>query len=408
MSRKSVGSVFALTLCLVVSVAAAAQRERGGDERGGGRSGEAREREQQEMREREQRETQEREQRERQQQEARERSQRGAAGRGRAPGGAWTEHNPNWRQGGSGAANFRGGTANAGAAAGAAAANRREPSVPGAEGAAAGAAAERNRDPRLTGAQGAAIANRNDPAVSGAAGFAAGQRAVPHPGNYDRGWYARGATAWAPVGYDAAAAWAPVTWDALANQLGYANAAPVNYNYGDNVNYANGNVNVNGQPVGTAEEYSQQAADIAQQGVEARPTDDPRQWMSLGVFGLVRDEKQQPHLIMQLNVNPDGVIRGYFTDEVTAATQPVQGSVDKQKQRASWTVGNNQHVVMEAGLYNLTQHDVPALIHKNGTTEKWLLVRLKDPEAGSGEAAPAGDTPGSAAAAGQDNSSGNQ
>jgi hypothetical protein len=37
---------------------------------------------------------------------------------------------------------------------------------------------------------------------------------------------------------------------------------------------------------------------------------------------------------------------------------------------------------MEAGLNNLAQGEAPALIHKNGTTRKWLLVRLSQASQG--------------------------
>ncbi|GEM_PF-2082570 len=39
----------------------------------------------------------------------------------------------------------------------------------------------------------------------------------------------------------------------------------------------------------------------------------------------------------------------------------------------------NKFCVMEAGLSNLTQNELPVLIHKNGTTQRWLLVRLEQP-----------------------------
>jgi hypothetical protein len=55
---------------------------------------------------------------------------------------------------------------------------------------------------------------------------------------------------------------------------------------------------------------------------------------------------------------------------------------DKKSQRAAWTVGGKKWPIMEAGLGNLTQDTVPALIHfADGQTQQWLLVRLNDPEA---------------------------
>ena len=276
-----------------------------------------------------------------------------------------------------------------GAAAGAAAANRNQPQYSGAQGAAAGAAMANRNEPQYSGAEGAAagaaVANRNQPAMSGAAGAAAGYASVrnnfDHPGMYGAEWYGDHQGAWAPNGWAAGAAWAPATWAAVAGHCGYGNNQPVSYNYGDNVTCIGGNVVINGQPAGTAEEFSQQADEIADAGTNAAASPDD-QWMPLGVFALVRDENQHPQLIMQLAVNQRGILRGNYTDEVTDTTLPVHGAVDQSTQRAAWTVGDNKYSVMEAGLNNLTQGEAPALIHKNGTTQRWLLVRLEQPSQG--------------------------
>ncbi len=112
--------------------------------------------------------------------------------------------------------------------------------------------------------------------------------------------------------------------------------------------------------------------------------------MPLGVFAMVRNENQHPQLILQLAVNEQGILRGNYTDEVTENTSPIHGAVDKQTQRAAWTVGDNKTTVMEAGLKNLTDPEAPALIHKNGKTDHWLLVRLENPAAGNNESSPGG------------------
>ena len=229
---------------------------------------------------------------------------------------------------------------------------------------------------------GAAAANRNQPAMTGAEGAAAGTAAVrnsfDHPELYGQQWHGDHPGAWNANGWVAGAAWRSTGWGAVAGLCGYANA-PVAYNYGGNVTCLNGNVQVDGQDVGTAEEFSQQAADLAQTGGEAE-TPSTDEWLPLGVFALVRNEQQHPHLILQLAINKQGTLRGNYTDEVTDHTQPIQGAVDKSTQRAAWTVGDNTSSVMEAGLSNLTQDEAPALLHKNGKTERWLLVRLKQPE----------------------------
>jgi hypothetical protein len=282
-----------------------------------------------------------------------------------------------------------------GAAAGAAASNRNSPQYSGAQGAAAGAAVSNRNNPQYSGAQGAAVgaavANQNSPQYSGAAGAAAGYAAVRnnvnHPGMYSQQWYGAHQGAWVATGWNADAAWTAPTWAAVAGQFGYDNAiTPITYNYGSNVTCIGGNVVVDGRPAGTAEEFSLEADELAEKGTTAA-TSPSDQWLPLGVFALVRNEQQHPQLIMQLAINQAGILRGNYTDEITDSTLPVHGAVDRKTQRVAFTIGENKYSVMEVGLNNLTQSEAPALIHKNGTTQKWLLVRLSQASQAGNDAA---------------------
>ncbi len=105
---------------------------------------------------------------------------------------------------------------------------------------------------------------------------------------------------------------------------------------------------------------------------------DTEEWMSLGVFALVRNEHQHPQLILQFAINKQGILRGNDTDEVSNQTSPLLGAVDERTQRAAWTVAGNRQSVMEAGLNNLTESEAPVLIHKNGKTDHWILIRLNN------------------------------
>ncbi len=88
-------------------------------------------------------------------------------------------------------------------------------------------------------------------------------------------------------------------------------------------------------------------------------------------------------------VSKQGVISGSFQNMATDKVQPIEGMVDKQTQRAAWTVVGQTRPLMETGFVNLTQETTPALVHfADGTTQQWLLVRLDKPPA-EGEAAPA-------------------
>jgi hypothetical protein len=60
---------------------------------------------------------------------------------------------------------------------------------------------------------------------------------------------------------------------------------------------------------------------------------------------------------------------------------PVVGSVDKKSQRVAVKMEGNDSVVMETGLYNLTNDEVPVLIHFSADKqEARTLIRLIPPE----------------------------
>jgi hypothetical protein len=197
---------------------------------------------------------------------------------------------------------------------------------------------------------------------------------------YGRGWYGRYPGAWVATGWAAGAVWRACTWGLCASYCGYAETPPVYYDYGNNVVYEDNSVYVNGDNVGSSEQYYTQATQIASTGAAAQVPSDG-DWMPLGVFALTKPNQTKSDVSIQLAVNKQGVIRGNYTDTATEQNQVVQGSVDKQTQRVAFTVGENTKDVIETGLYNLTKDEAPCLLHF-GTerTEQWLLVRLQKPE----------------------------
>mgnify|MGYP007059397979 FL=1 len=160
--------------------------------------------------------------------------------------------------------------------------------------------------------------------------------------------------------------------------------APVYYDYGNTVTYQDNGVYVNGQDVGTTEQYYNQASALATTGAQADASADG-DWLPLGVFALTKANASSSDVTVQLAVNKQGIIRGNYTDTKTNATQLVQGSVDKQTQRAAFSIGDHKSSFIETGLYNLTKDEAPCLIHfDKDRSEQWLLVRLKNPDAASG------------------------
>jgi hypothetical protein len=199
---------------------------------------------------------------------------------------------------------------------------------------------------------------------------------------FNPAWYAAHPGCWYASGWAAGAAWATATWAALDGYCGFAGEQPYTYDYGSDVVYQDNNVYIGGKDAGTAEQYAQQATNIAVQGqtTDVPPTAD---WKPLGVFALVPGDQKTSNNLFQLAVDRQGVIRGNYYDGVRDTTTPVYGSVDKKNQRAAWTIGKTKDRVFEAGLYNLTQSEAPVLVHM-GTdkTQQWLLVRIEQPAAG--------------------------
>ncbi|MCM2369452.1 hypothetical protein [Aporhodopirellula aestuarii] len=194
---------------------------------------------------------------------------------------------------------------------------------------------------------------------------------------FTRTWCARYPGAWYAARWATSVAWRTVTWSNLANYGGYAYAAPVSYDYGSTVVYQDNSVYVNGDVVGTTEEYSAQAETIAESGKRAEaPSED--EWQPLGVFAMVQGEEKSSNNIFQLAINKDSVIRGNYYNAVTDTTEPVYGSVDKTTQRAAWMVGDAEKPVYEAGLVNLTKDETSMMVHyANDRSVQATLFRIQ-------------------------------
>jgi hypothetical protein len=179
--------------------------------------------------------------------------------------------------------------------------------------------------------------------------------------------------------------WSFAAWPAVTGWVDYGWSQPVYYNYGDNVYYQDDQVYYGDQPVASTEEYAQQAAAIVANVPAAEPAADD--WMPLGVFAITSDGKPadaEPTMYLQLAVSKQGLINGTLQNTATDSVQPVKGMVDKETQRAAWTIKDKSTPIMETGLGNLTQETTPALVHfGDGTTQQWLLVRLDKPQEGA-------------------------
>lgn len=205
-------------------------------------------------------------------------------------------------------------------------------------------------------------------------------------GNYfNSGWYARYPGAWFAAGM-AAGVWGAATWGSVSGWCGYGESAPISYDYGENITYEGDVVYVDGEPTQSADQYYEGVRDIA----EATPVEEPpdTEWMPLGVFGLVSAGAESTEKLFQIAVDKQGNIRGNYHDIAKDLTQPIRGQVDKETRRAAWRIGDNESIVVETGIFNLTNDEVPVLVHFGpDRREEWKMIRLEKPPA---EAAAAG------------------
>ena len=147
--------------------------------------------------------------------------------------------------------------------------------------------------------------------------------------------------------------------------------------------YQNNVVYVGGQEVATAEEFAESAAVLATVPAPANEEAGTKaEWMALGTFAVSANEKDvNPTRILQLAVSKEGILSGTLYNRETDKAQSVQGQVDKETQRAAFRIGESEDVVVETGLYNLTQNEAPLLVHfGKEKIENYLLVRLEQPE----------------------------
>ena len=158
---------------------------------------------------------------------------------------------------------------------------------------------------------------------------------------------------------------------------------PIYYDYGDTVYYEGDDVYVGGQKTATAEEYYQQAGNLASAAPAVADTK-AEDWLPLGVYALSQGNAAHSNMVLQLALSKNGEIAGTFYNTTTRrGSARSRGWWTRESQRAAWTFadGKNTDIIMETGIYNLTQDQTEALVHfGKDKTQQWLMVRLKEPE----------------------------
>ncbi|HVX11517.1 MAG TPA: hypothetical protein VHC22_10070 [Pirellulales bacterium] len=228
----------------------------------------------------------------------------------------------------------------------------------------------------VSGGRGASFVNGQ---FVGGAAWGRVNGAFTHWGWYGGGWWGRYPGAWFPGKWAlVSTAWATASWALAGPYCGCSGGSAAYYDYGGNVTYDDGTVYQDGQPVASEEQYYDQASQIAATG------DSPQneEWLPLGIFAVIADENQtQTDKVVQLAVNTEGVLRGNYHDLLADKVTPVTGAVDKETQRVALKIEGNDNLVVETGLYNLTNDEAPVLVHFGPDRhETRTFVRLKQPE----------------------------
>lgn len=186
--------------------------------------------------------------------------------------------------------------------------------------------------------------------------------------------------AWYPGGWSAATAWTCAGFASLGAFVGLASLdQPATYN---NVNYEGDNVYIDGQSVGTATDYYQQAQQLAQSGSisDDSSSGTDTNWQPVGVYSLVQGDQTDSTMVMQLAVDQSGTIKGNYYNQITGESSQITGSIDKKTQRMSWMLGNNSSTIFDTTLGNLMKEQSPVLVHYGaGNTQEMALVRLDQP-----------------------------
>jgi hypothetical protein len=226
-------------------------------------------------------------------------------------------------------------------------------------------------------ATGQRVATYNGAVISQRQAVAVRSRFTGYGYYYTPNWYRRYPGAWYAAGIATTAWWTGAYWNSASGYCG-CEGEPVSYDYGDTIIYQDDVVYAGDQPIASADEYYEQATEIAEAGKEKATNED---WLPLGVFALVSEGQTSSDKIIQLAVNKQGIIRGNLHDRLTDSVIEIVGSVDKETQRAAFQPADKELPIAECGLYNLTQNAVTLLVHFDAErSEQRSLIRLEQPE----------------------------
>ena len=163
---------------------------------------------------------------------------------------------------------------------------------------------------------------------------------------YNAAMYSSYPNAWPATNTSNPSLYSNPGYGAVSSQLGMGQQ-PAPYDYGGNVVAQPNAVYVNGDNVGTPQQYAAQAGQIAAAG-NAQRAEQPV--ATAGVFAVAPSGQTNPTGVLQLAVNSQGALRGNLHNPADNSLAPISDAVDPKTQRAAWTVGGSPAPVYEAGV----------------------------------------------------------
>jgi len=101
-------------------------------------------------------------------------------------------------------------------------------------------------------------------------------------------------------------------------------------------------------------------------------------WYPLGVFSLMSSPDDMGTRIVQLAVDRRGQLAGTYFDMISDTENRIVGELNRQTQRAEWSLRRNPDVTFRASVYRLLQPSGYVTVRLPGGDQRWQFVRLEN------------------------------
>ena len=99
-------------------------------------------------------------------------------------------------------------------------------------------------------------------------------------------------------------------------------------------------------------------------------------WLPLGNYTLLNETGRPTARFLQLNMTPEGKLRGVLYDRVNDTAEQLRGRIDSTTQQVQWRFNSNPQVTFRTSLPDLTQPmGVVELTQPGGQRTRWRIAR---------------------------------